>query len=54
MKVLELDFRQLPLLVKIVGKAKTKSYLLKSSSRKLAACLVGIEEPFQQPLTEGK
>lgn len=54
MKILELDFQQLPLLVKIRGNAKTKCYLLKSSSRKLAACLVGIEQPFQQLLAESK
>lgn len=53
MKTIELDFHQLPLLIKIRGKAKEKSYLLKSSSRKLAACLVGIEEPFRHLLTEG-
>jgi len=51
MKTLELDFQQLPLLVKIKGKTETKCYLLKSSSRKLAACLAGIEEPFRQLLT---
>lgn len=54
MKILELDFQQLPLLVKIRGNAKTKCYLLKSSSRKFAACLVGIEQPFQQLLSESK
>ncbi|ACH40068.1 hypothetical protein Gbem_3066 [Citrifermentans bemidjiense Bem] len=54
MKVLEIDFRQLPLVVKIQGNAKTKSYILKSSSRKLAACLIGIEEPYLQLVTDGK
>lgn len=54
MNTLELDYQQLPLVVTIRGKAQTKSYMLKSSSRKLAACLVGIEEPFQHLLTESK
>jgi len=54
MNVLEIDFRQLPLVVKIRGNAKTKSYILKSSSRKLAACLIGIEEPLLELLTDGE
>ena len=54
MEILEIDFRQLPLIVKIRGNAKTKSYILKSSSRKLAACLIGIEEPFFQLITDSK
>lgn len=54
MKVLEIDFLQLPLVVKIRGNAKTKSYILKSSSRKLAACLIGIEEPYLQIITDSK
>lgn len=53
MKELEIDFRQLPLVVKIRGNAKTKSYILKSS-RKLAACLIGIEEPYLQLITDSK
>lgn len=54
MKVLEIDFQQLPLVVKIRGKSETKSYLLKSSARKLAACLVGIEAPIERLLKQGK
>jgi hypothetical protein len=54
MNILEIDFRQLPLVVKIRGNAKTKSYILKSSSRKLAACLIGIEEPYLQLITDSK
>lgn len=46
LKILELDYQQLPLMVKIHGKAKTKTYILKSSSRKLAACLIKLEEPL--------
>jgi len=54
MKELEIDFGQLPLVVKIHSNSKTKSYILKSSSRKLAACLIGIEEPHLQLITESK
>lgn len=54
MKTIELDFQQLPLLIKIRGKAETKHYQLTPSSRKLGACLSFIEEPFRQPVPVGK
>lgn len=45
MKTIEIDFRQLPLLVKIRRNDETKAYQLTPSGRKLAACLSGIKEP---------
>lgn len=54
MKELEICFSQLPMVVKIRGNAKTKCYILKSSSRKLAACLIGIEEPYFQQIADNK
>jgi len=54
MKVLELDYSQLPLIVKIRGKAQTKTYMLKSSARKLAACLVSIEDGLLQLIPDAK
>lgn len=54
MKTLELDYCQLPLMVKIRGKAQTKTYLLKSSSRKLAACLVAIEDGLLKLIPDAK
>lgn len=54
MKTIEVDFQQLPMLIKIRGKADTKIYMLKSSARKLAACLTVIEKPFSELLPDGK
>lgn len=47
MQTIEFDFGQLPIRVVIRRQGQTKTYLLKSSLRKLAACLVGIEEPYK-------
>lgn len=45
MKTIEIDFRQLPLLVKIRRNNVIKEYQLTPSSRKLAACLSCIKDP---------